>query len=81
MRRWVRFHEVFYCFQSLQLLTTAFSVCTKKYRFPMVCCLEKALEVPAERLQPDMLWFDPDTSMDAWEVNDRDTIYVFGLSP
>jgi serine/threonine-protein phosphatase PP1 catalytic subunit len=43
--------------------------------------LERPLEVPEDGLLCDMLWSDPDPSVDQWEANDRGTSYVFGAAP
>jgi serine/threonine-protein phosphatase PP1 catalytic subunit len=43
--------------------------------------IERPAEVPEEGLLCDILWSDPDPSVDQWEESDRGTSYVFGLLP
>jgi serine/threonine-protein phosphatase PP1 catalytic subunit len=40
--------------------------------------VERPLEVPEEGLLCDLLWADPDPSVEDWDANERGTSYVFG---
>jgi serine/threonine-protein phosphatase PP1 catalytic subunit len=40
--------------------------------------LHRPTEVPEEGLMCDLLWSDPDATIDDWDANDRGTSYVYG---
>ena len=43
--------------------------------------LERPLDIPDKGLACDLLWSDPDPSVETWEESDRGTSYRFGVDP
>eukprot|EP00759_Apiculatamorpha_spiralis_P032441 PhF_6_TR33856/c0_g1_i4/m.49665/K06269/PPP1C; serine/threonine-protein phosphatase PP1 catalytic subunit len=83
VKLWKRAIEVFNCMPVCALIQhTIF--CTHgglspEFSFDEIRKIQRPTDVPDHGLMCDLLWSDPDPSIEGWGLNDRGVSYVFGI--